>query len=74
MSQDVRVRVSPDVQIWDVKAVRIRQRDCKSRPNGSGSSPPQPTIGTIAQLVEHQIEALGVVGSSPTIISIKVLK
>jgi len=26
-----------------LKVVRIRQRDCKSRPQGSGSSPPAPT-------------------------------
>ena len=32
-----------------------------------GSNPSTPTNGDVAQLVEHQIEALGVAGSIPSI-------
>lgn len=34
---------------WVLKVVRIRQRDCKSRPSGSGSNPPGPTTYSYGQ-------------------------
>lgn len=50
---------------WGRKAVRIRQRDCKSRPLGSGSSPPAPTIYSYGQMVRQFPDTEKISGSNP---------
>ena len=39
--------MSVELEFWELKVVRIRQRDYKSRPLGSGSSPPAPTYNAL---------------------------
>ena len=46
--------MSVELEFRELKVVRIRQRDCKSRPLGSGSSPPGPTYNALlVQWIEH---------------------